>query len=62
MRILPAADVATAGWAGLMAGRTEVVPDVGTRIGLQMLRFLPWRLVARTAGFPQHSPEAKERR
>lgn len=50
MRVLPAAEVAAAGWAGLMAGRIEVVPDVGTRIGLQTLRFLPWRLIARTAG------------
>ena len=57
--ILPAAE---AGWAGLMAGRTEVVPDVGTRIGLQALRFLPWRLVARTAGSRQRVPEAEARR
>ena len=62
MRIRPAADVAATGWAGLMAGRAEVVPDVGTRIGLQLLRFVPWRLVARTAGSPQHFPEAVERR
>ncbi len=62
MRILPAARVAEAGWAGLMTGRTEVVPDVGTRIGLQMLRFLPWRLVARTAGPAQRAPRAGERR
>ena len=59
MRIVPAAEVAEAGWAGLMAGRAEVVPDVGTRIGLQALRFLPWRLVARTAASPRRTPEAQ---
>ncbi len=48
MPVLSARDVATAGWAGLLAGHPEVVPDLGTRIGLQALRFLPWRLVART--------------
>lgn len=50
MRVLPPAVVAAAGWRGLRSGRDVVVPDVGTRIGPQTLRFLPWRLVARTAG------------
>lgn len=49
MRVLPASAVAAAGWEGLAAGRPVVVPDLGTRIGLQTLRFLPWRLIARTA-------------
>lgn len=43
-----AAEVAAAGWEGLMAGRAVVVPDLPTRVGLQALRFLPWRLVMRT--------------
>ena len=53
MPVRSAADVAAAGWAGLMAGRDLVVPDLPTRIGLQALRFLPWRLVARTASSPR---------
>lgn len=61
MRIVPAAEVASTGWAGLMAGQAEVVPDLGTRIGLQALRVLPWRLIARTAASPQRSPETVAR-
>lgn len=55
MPVLSATQVADAGWDGLMAGRCEVVPDRATRIGLQALRFLPWRLVARTTA-PEHPP------
>jgi deazaflavin-dependent oxidoreductase (nitroreductase family) len=50
MPMVPATDVARVGWEALMAGRPEVIPDLSTRIGLQALRFLPWRLVARSAG------------
>ncbi len=39
MKVLPADRVAAAGWHGLTAGRTEVVPGRGTRLGLQTLRF-----------------------
>jgi hypothetical protein len=49
MPVRTAAEVAAAGWAGLVAGRPVVVPDLPTRLGLQALRFLPWRLVARSA-------------
>ena len=49
MRVRTAAEVAAAGWAGLQQGRAVIVPDLPTRIGLQTLRFLPWRLVAGTA-------------
>jgi short-subunit dehydrogenase len=49
MRVLTASQVAAAGWAGLRAGQAAVVPDLATRIGLQTLRFLPWRVVARSA-------------
>ncbi len=49
MPVRSAAEVAAAGWDGLMAGHAVVVPDLPTRIGLQALRFLPWRLVARSA-------------
>lgn len=55
MPVLSATQVADAAWDGLMAGRSAVVPDRATRIGLQALRFLPWRLVARTTA-PEHPP------
>lgn len=58
MPVLTARQVAEAGWAGLLAGRPEVVPDLGTRIGLQSLRFLPWRLVARTTAPASRRPDA----
>lgn len=47
MRVLSAAEVAAAGWEGLADGRSLVVPDLPTRIGLQTVRFLPWRWIAR---------------
>lgn len=47
--VMSAAEVAEAGWHGLLAGRSSVVPGLGTRVGLQSLRFLPWRTVARAA-------------
>ncbi len=57
MPVLSAGDVAAAGWAGLLAGHPEVVPDLGTRIGLQTLRFLPWRLVARSTARASARPQ-----
>jgi short-subunit dehydrogenase len=53
MPVQSAAEVAAAGWDGLMAGRAVIVPDLPTRIGLQALRFVPWQLIARTAGSPR---------
>ncbi len=62
MPVLSAAEAAAAGWEGLAAGRAEVVPDLPTRVGLQTLRFLPWRLVARTAGASRRtSPSGPQR-
>lgn len=55
MPIHSAAEVAAAGWEGLMAGRAVVVPDLRTRIGLQVLRFVPWQLVMRTAAPPRQA-------
>ena len=49
MRVLPAAEVAAAGWDGLADGRSLVVPDLATRIGLQTVRVLPWRWIARAS-------------
>ncbi|GAA2095966.1 SDR family oxidoreductase [Microlunatus panaciterrae] len=49
MPVLSAAEVATAGWEGLKRGRSVVVPGSALRIGIQAVRFLPWRLVARSA-------------
>jgi len=54
MKVMSAQAVAAAGWTGLAAGRPVVVPDRGTRIGLQTRRFLPWRLVARSAASQRH--------
>jgi short-subunit dehydrogenase len=53
MPIRSAAEVAAAGWDGLMAGRSLVVPDLPTRIGVQALRFVPWQWVMRTAVHPR---------
>jgi short-subunit dehydrogenase len=61
MPIGSAAKVASAGWDGLMAGRAVVVPDLPTRVGLQLLRFVPWRLVMRTAAPPRRT-NAEENR
>jgi short-subunit dehydrogenase len=49
MKVASAAEVAHAGWRGLAAGKAVVVPDLMTRVGLQSLRVLPWRLIARTS-------------
>jgi short-subunit dehydrogenase len=49
MPVRTAAEVAAAGWAGMMAGQAVVVPDLPTRIGVQVMRFAPWRLVVRYA-------------
>ncbi|MGB8381787.1 MAG: SDR family oxidoreductase [Dermatophilaceae bacterium] len=49
MRVLSAAAVAEPGWDGLAAGRALVVPDLATRVGLQTVRFLPWRWIARAS-------------
>ncbi len=57
MRVLSAAQVAEAGWAALAAGRSFVVPDLATRVGLQTLRFLPWRWIARAS-----APRGQDRR
>ena len=59
MPIRSAAEVATAGWDGLMAGQVVVIPDLPTRIGIQAVRFLPWRWIARSTsppgrGFPRN--------
>lgn len=48
MRVESATDVAAAGWQGLAAGRAFVVPDPATRIGLQVVRVVPWRWISRT--------------
>ena len=56
MPVRSGAEVAAAGWDGLMAGRAVIVPDLPTRIGLQALRLLPWRLIARTAASPPRRP------
>jgi hypothetical protein len=49
MPVMSAAEVAEAGWNGLLAGRSNVVPGLGTRVGVQSLRFISWRTVARAA-------------
>jgi len=54
MKVMSAPAVAAAGWTGMKAGRPVVVPDLGTRIGLQTLRFLPWRVIARSAASGAH--------
>lgn len=47
MRVESATDVAAAGWDSLAAGQAFVVPDPATRIGLQVVRFVPWRWISR---------------
>lgn len=49
MRVASAAAVAAAGWQGFAAGKPVVVPDLLTRIGLQSLRLLPWKVIARAS-------------
>jgi short-subunit dehydrogenase len=48
LSVARAADVARAGYDGMMAGRAIVVPGVVNRIGVQALRVTPRALVRRT--------------
>jgi short-subunit dehydrogenase len=48
LSVAPAADVARAGYQGMMAGRALVVPGVTNKIGIQLLRIAPRALVRRT--------------
>ncbi len=45
---MSAAEVAEAGWNGLLAGRSSVVPG-WARGSVSRVRFIPWRTVARVA-------------
>jgi short-subunit dehydrogenase len=54
MRVASAAAVAAAGWQGFAAGKPVVVPDLLTRIGLQGLRVLPWKAIARASQSRNH--------
>jgi short-subunit dehydrogenase len=48
--VMSSADVARAGYDGLMAGRPLVIPGVGNKVGAQAVRFLPRLVAARIAG------------
>ena len=58
MKVLSAPDVAVAGWEGLQSGRSLVVPDVATRVGLLAVRFLPWRWIAGASAPWRASPRS----
>jgi hypothetical protein len=45
--VMSAADVARAGYEGMMAGRPLVIPGLMNKVGVQSLRLAPRRLTAR---------------
>jgi short-subunit dehydrogenase len=47
MSVMTSADVARAGYDGMMAGRTVVVPGLRNKIGVQSLRVSPRRVVTK---------------
>ena len=47
LRVAPAADVARAGFDGMMAGQAIVVPGLANKIGVQAIRVTPRALVRR---------------
>jgi uncharacterized protein len=49
-RLMSSADVARAGYDGMMAGRSLVIPGLMNKIGAQSIRFVPRRVAARIAG------------
>ena len=55
--MVPAADVAQAGWNALRAGRAVVVPGVALKVGMQALRLTPRRVAARIAQLAQTNRE-----
>jgi short-subunit dehydrogenase len=47
LQVMDAAAVAAAGYDGMMAGRAVVIPGIGNKLGVQMLRIAPRALVRR---------------
>jgi short-subunit dehydrogenase len=47
MSVMTSAEVARAGYDGMMAGRSLVVPGVRNKIGVQSLRFVPRRVATK---------------
>jgi short-subunit dehydrogenase len=47
LRVMSAADVARAGYDGMMAGRTIVIPGLSNKLGVQFLRVSPRAMVTR---------------
>lgn len=47
LRVMTAADVARAGYDGMMAGEAIVVPGFSNKLGVQMLRVLPRAVIRR---------------
>jgi hypothetical protein len=47
LRVMTAADVARAGYDGMMAGDAIVIPGFSNRLGVQMLRVLPRAVIRR---------------
>jgi short-subunit dehydrogenase len=47
--VMESADVARAGYDGMMAGRSLVVPGLANKIGVQSVRFVPRMVAARIA-------------
>jgi short-subunit dehydrogenase len=46
-RLMTSADVARAGYDGMMAGRPLVIPGLLNKIGAQSVRLMPRRIVTR---------------
>jgi short-subunit dehydrogenase len=47
LRVAPAAEVARAGFAGMMAGQAIVVPGLVNKVGVQAVRVTPRAIVRR---------------
>jgi len=48
--VMSSAEVARAGYDGMMAGKPLVIPGVGNKVGAQAVRFLPRLVAGRIAG------------